>query len=490
MRQPVLLAAVGVLAAVATWALGPGYGLAFAAVLLVLGFPAFGRATKDAERCASSPMAASPVSEPAGEPGSPEAPRPLQLGSVGAPALVVAGSGLSWLVTEVARIYVVALSGPFSPTEELCTRIRAAIQELRQCVAAAKYGAVQLYEPLDDVLFGRLLIAKDFEVRQAADLVRAYVDFRKELGGSVAPAMEVLRTGAFLLPFEDRRGRPVMFIRARYFDPTLPLHLVQKTFRAFMDAMILYFLRRRRSRLCERNPLEQYVCVIETEGAGWANVATSVLKMLVNETNLYYPDRLQEVIVMGVNTTIRAIWSVASNLVHPRTRKKVSLVAWSAAQATMERLVAREHLPSTYGGDAPAFQKPEDSESLGLEARVGAIAAGAWQYLEPSKTATLGTLRVAVATDAPGQPLDRRLSSLAVRLCASSPSQRPQLPATALQAPAEVLTPRILERSLNKVLSGGSPDAQQAVLAFAKGEGSKSSSAFRDCMRRGLPCCM
>jgi len=158
----------------------------------------------------------------------------------------------------------------------------------------------------------------------------------------------------------------------------MPVEHYQKVFRSFMDTIIAYFVHKRSpdGQVSQTNPLEQYVCIIETEGAGWKNASLAFLRMLVQETNVYYPDRLQEVIVLGVSTTIKAIWRVASPVVHPRTRKKVRLLSHSEIRPAMQKLVAAEVLPSIYGGRAPP------SPNGTIEASIGALAAATWKRLD------------------------------------------------------------------------------------------------------------
>jgi len=172
----------------------------------------------------------------------------------------------------------------------------------------------------------------------------------------------------------------VLLIRGRHVDAQAPVHVLQRQFRAYMDAIIVHLLQRR-PELAATNPLEQYVCVIDAAGAGWANVSTEFFRMLVSETDRHYPDRLQEVIVLGVNATVRTIWRVAagSGIVHPRSQKKVRMVAPEKVEAVMRGLVPEQTLPADYGGRAPALGNPALLGD-GLSAQhVGALASAIWQ---------------------------------------------------------------------------------------------------------------
>ena len=112
--------------------------------------------------------------------------------------------------------------------------IRAAFDDMR-IAAASMEQAPSLHEPIDDVFFGRLLVATDFDVTKSMKLARAYVAFRREMGGSIPPPLEIMRTRSFMLPFCDVSGRPVLFVRGKYVDTRLKVETLRKMFRAFQD---------------------------------------------------------------------------------------------------------------------------------------------------------------------------------------------------------------------------------------------------------------
>lgn len=313
--------------------------------------------------------------------------RPFPLSQASTPSLRVKDEQLSWFVGEVARIHAVELGecpGPAessrrATTSRLHESISAALMDLRAEVVRINSSDPFLHEPLDDALLGRLLVACDFCVAKAAYLVRQYVSFREGMGGGVPPPLDTLRAGAFLVPFMDNRGRPVLLVRGRFFDASTDVGEVQRCFRSLMDVVVLELVARRTGshNISPKNPLEQYVCVIETEGCGWSNMSMPVLKMLVRETNVFFPDRLQEIIVLGAAASIRAIWRLASPLVHPRTQRKVQLVGRHDVKKVMQRLVPLSQLPPEYGGEGAPLADP--SEGGDIESCAGAIAASAWR---------------------------------------------------------------------------------------------------------------
>lgn len=308
--------------------------------------------------------------------------------------LLIPEEQLHWFTSEVSRIYEVELRAQqYVPPPGRLPVVRSALEALRTEAASiraeeqSRLGNDTIHEPLDDPLLGRLLVAQDFNVQKCSALLHAYVTFRRAVGGRVSPPPRSdARRGAFTMPFVDVLGRPVLFIRANLVDPNLRIEVLQRMFRSFMDVVILHFLWSRPSRcaskglagLSANNPLEQYVCVLDCEGVSWSNASATMLKTFIQETNVNFPDRLQEVIVLGVNSTVRGIWGLAAPMVHPRTRKKVRLVLREEVKQVMQSLVPFDRLPCTFGGNAPAFKGPE--EATCLEEEVGAIAAAVWKH--------------------------------------------------------------------------------------------------------------
>lgn len=316
---------------------------------------------------------------------SPSASSCFKLYSGDVPTLRVSDELLGRFVNEIARVHAVAINDmDYVGDPEICRKIRRSLDSLRQTMAR-KLPVEGLHEPLDDPYLARTLVATDFNVQNSAAIIEKYLAYRREVGGGVVPPREILRKCIFALPFVDVLGRPVLYIWARNIDTRMPLPLYEAGFRATMDAIICFFLHKRttaQGNFGERqNALEQYVVVIDTEGAGWNNVSLDFLRMMVRETTVNYPDRLQEVVVLGASQKIKAIWRVAEPLVHPRTRKKVRLISKADVNAAMQRMVPHESLPSTWGGAAPPLALPQSQEVTSLEDRAGRLAAETWRRL-------------------------------------------------------------------------------------------------------------
>merc|ERR1711977_103355 len=95
--------------------------------------------------------------------------------------------------------------------------------------------------------------------------------------------------------------------------------LMQAGYRATVDAVIAHLLHKRSSQISGSNPLEQYVLVFESDGAGWSNFSTQIVKIMVQESNRHYPERLARIYVINCNNFVRTCFHIASPMLHPRT---------------------------------------------------------------------------------------------------------------------------------------------------------------------------
>jgi hypothetical protein len=256
--------------------------------------------------------------------------------------------------------------------------VKGPLDKLRQMVQPLERADWTLREPLDDIMLCRLLIATDFKVDKAFSLADRYVQFRRNIGGGLCPPSDWVATGAILIPFEDRWGRPVVVVRAKYLD-AYNSELLERGYRATLDTLIAHLLSKRGSRISQSNPLEQYVVALHVEGATWRNWSTSLVRMMVGESQRHYPERLAQIFVLGCNSFVRGMWGLSAPLLHPRTTKKVKMVGQSEIAGFMQGQVEDGTLPQDLGGSAPALVHPAAANNI--EELAGKIAADTWERL-------------------------------------------------------------------------------------------------------------
>lgn len=297
----------------------------------------------------------------------------FSLGEPEAHFLRVSEQKMSWLEAEVGLIYGV--------TDEPGRGIDLTnpLTQLRDLVKPLEQEHWQLQEPLDDILLCRLLVAKDFNVEQAFALARKYLDFRLEVDGGVRPPDAWISSGMVILPFEDRHGRPVVVVRAKYIDAGISSELLAQGYRATVDAVIAYMLQKRSSSVSRSNPLEQYVLLFESEGVGWSNFSTGIVKTMVRESNNHYPERLARLYVLNCTPFIRTLFQMVSPMLHVRTVKKTEFVVPEKVKAVMHSLVEPEKLPVDYGGNALTWAGPEYAHTL--SDRLGKLMAATYRRL-------------------------------------------------------------------------------------------------------------
>lgn len=298
----------------------------------------------------------------------------FSLGEPEAPFLRASDQQMSWLEAEVGLIYRVIDEASSGSVD-----LRTPLTRLRDLVRPLEHEHWQLQEPLDDVYLCRLLVAKDFNVDQAFALARKYLDYRLEVDGGVRPPAKWIESGTVTIPFEDRHGRPVVVVRAKYIDAAMSAELLQAGYRATLDAVIAHLLQKRGSSFCGSNPLEQYVLLFEAEGAGWSNFSTEIVKVMVRESNAHYPERLAQIYVLNCTHFVRTSFQMVSPLLHARTVKKTQFIVAEKVPALMQSLVESEKLPVVYGGQALPWPNPAYARTLGD--RMGKLMAATYRQL-------------------------------------------------------------------------------------------------------------
>lgn len=310
-------------------------------------------------------------------------PSSFRLGQPRAPFLEVSNQELATFEAQVSKIYFVTdeeASG--IDLEPPLKALRRQVQSIRN---EEDKGGWRFHEPIDDLVLCRLLIATDFASTKAAQLVTKYVDFRASISGGVLPTSEWLHSGVAMVPFEDRFGRPMAVFRARYMNSKMTEGDMVRGYRATVDMMLHHMLYRRQpkegevARISETNPLEQYCLMLEVDGATWRNFSLMAVRIMISEGNNHYPDRLARIFILGCGASVQAMWKIVAPMLHPRTVKKVRLVAREDVPRFMKTLVEPRLLPPAYGGAAKAWPPPWEARFS--EDLVGWVAAETWSRL-------------------------------------------------------------------------------------------------------------
>lgn len=291
-----------------------------------------------------------------------------------------------WFADQVAKIYAVEDDGAASSTR--CSEVfsnqqspqdlKAALEQLHQVVESSGPEQWRIHEPIDDVYLTRVLIAVDFNTKKASGIAENYIKLRQQRGGMVVPPAGWVDCGLALVPFEDRRGRPVVFIRAKYHRPDrYKGDFIEAGVRSTLDAVMAHLLHKRDG-LSETNPLERHMLVIDAKDCGWSNFSKDNLMIMQRDSTNIYTERLGKVVIVNVDRTIEFIWSqVVVRLLHPRTKRKVILERRGTTTPYLPTLIDPDILPRDYGGNADSFAEPGQADTLA--GRVGAITAAVWE---------------------------------------------------------------------------------------------------------------
>eukprot|EP00913_Durusdinium_trenchii_P012914 g12126.t1 len=115
-----------------------------------------------------------------------------------------------------------------------------------------------------------------------------------------------------------------------------------ETFRSFyrgmVDSIIAHLLMKRRPQLSDTNPFEQYVLVLDVLGATRRNFSMTAIQVMIHESNNYYPDRVAQIFVLGVN--LAEYGGSAPRLPSPAQAKTLSDMAGPIPADIWEKLGA------------------------------------------------------------------------------------------------------------------------------------------------------
>jgi len=301
------------------------------------------------------------------------------------PELHAAREEISWFAEAVGRIYncdFVPGRPPSIPVRPL-PELGSLLETVKRTVIDQIGKPGEFHENVDDPAAARALCAADFDPSVAAQYMVSYLDWRSQVRGAVSPPLTWLRWASVLIPFEDRFGRPVVVIRARCHEPQTPQqtpHLLERGYRATMDAVIAHCLAKRSSTISKSNPLEQYVAFIDLREAGRRNFSLATIKMMKRESDTHYADRLANVYILFPNRMFQILWQVAQPLLHPRTQQKLQLIPAEQVPSFMRDMIGKpEVVPSDYGGSAEPWPLPPGCRTL--EHMGGELAANIWEEM-------------------------------------------------------------------------------------------------------------
>lgn len=241
----------------------------------------------------------------------------------------------------------------------------------------------QVHEPIDDHALCKFLLAAKFDERKAVETLRKYILWRKEVPGSLKPPQEWLDLAAAIVPFEDKNGRPVVFIRMQHMLPDqLPIELIEQGYCATLDAIMGHTLAKRAAGTSSsKNPLEQYCAVIDVSDTKRANFSLAVVKMMQRVATNRYCERVGTMYVLSPSRIVQFLWNGVKPLLLERTQNNIKMIPTAEVHSTMRDLMGDrvQELPQEYGGSAPNFPTPGQARSL--EDKAGVLAASAWRSL-------------------------------------------------------------------------------------------------------------
>ncbi len=229
------------------------------------------------------------------------------------------------------------------------------------------------YEPLDDVFWARMLVARHFDVRQAVALAESYLSWRRSTNGGMICPLKHFDGKLFPLSCISRDGFPLAVFRTRFHDATSAADSNVQGFRGLMDANIARHLleRKKAGSSVPVNAMEQYICIIDLQGFSRANFDMPTIKAIVKDTDIYYPELLSTVIMVNVPGFFKFFWTLIAQVLDPRTVKKYVFLGKNDL-GELKNFMHDSDIPESLGGSGQEWALPAD---MTLEQRLGIFSA-------------------------------------------------------------------------------------------------------------------
>uniref|UniRef100_A0A7S1IMF2 CRAL-TRIO domain-containing protein n=1 Tax=Eutreptiella gymnastica TaxID=73025 RepID=A0A7S1IMF2_9EUGL len=227
-------------------------------------------------------------------------------------------------------------------------RERQAVEHMRSLVppgAQKAYTIFGAHECHDNEFFLRFLRARDFDLDKASGLMLSYLEWRRKVYPQGAPTHIVeprTHFGAVYADYLDKKGRPVLVVRARYHDKTRSTEETRHVIVMFMDGIVHHI----------HKPATQFSVLVDLNGFGYANADLTALKSTLSILDNYFPERLGNLWFIHANFVFMSLWKVVKSFIPVQTASKIFFYGPDYQERLRESIDPRV-LPNAYGGQEP-----------------------------------------------------------------------------------------------------------------------------------------
>jgi hypothetical protein len=237
------------------------------------------------------------------------------------------------------------------------------IDDEQRLLNRAVYADIADILPFDDVhkvsdcdLIYRFLIAKRWDTPEAAAALRAYNDWREEMGLNGILWEPVNDAVAAIMPCfrgTDNFGHPIFYDRP---DPAkMGVMLVTYPREDILRAHFVMMEQGRR--LCKIMGTDRVSCVLDMAMLNMALVtnptAVGFLKEMSHLDQTYFPEHIRSLLITNHGWTFSIMYKVIRPLLDERVQKKIKFISSGAQRADdMAVWVDLARVPAAYGGEA------------------------------------------------------------------------------------------------------------------------------------------
>jgi len=200
----------------------------------------------------------------------------------------------------------------------------------------------------DPIFIIRFATARNFDLTKATEMLDNHFKWRAaNLPVPYAEVYPELKKGKWFVRGHDKAGRPLVFVRGRYFDPDV------RDLRTAVRA-IVYCIEEAISRMEPGNTMA--TILYDRSDYSRKNMDMEFIRALGRECSDNYPETLHICFITPAGIMFRSLWAMASVFFDKKTRGKV--IPLAGFQQWLDH-IDKDQLPVYYGGTDPWEWKAE-----------------------------------------------------------------------------------------------------------------------------------
>jgi len=193
----------------------------------------------------------------------------------------------------------------------------------------------------------RYMYAGKWDFKKALKMLKHHFEWRASPDrGVITPGgYKLMEEGIIYISGRDKQYRPIIVVNVYKVD-------LKKTDMKDIISAICFVLDTVKKFYFVPGKVENWIIIIETNGAGLFNFPIKMFKTINDVTAGNYTSTLEKLYVMNPSSFLKKSWSFASGFVDPETADKINFMTKSELHE-LNKTIDPDQLESIYGGTLP-----------------------------------------------------------------------------------------------------------------------------------------